>query len=265
MKWWGWGDEGVAFTHDDKPGFGPFIREVLGIDVEQTSERPPDFGTLDVPEPQLAGDLRAALERAVGEAHVSDDPHDRVVHARGKSLRDWPPWDAFHATGRGRLHDQVVLQGGTRLWAQRLGVDQPGDPAIKRQWTEARIRATLELYLKGRAAWPTPEAFRADGFGQLRDAITRAGGIDPWLVEFGLPAPHHLRGPRAWWTDERIEAELRRFAAGRELFPTVREFRRAGQTGLLGAVRRHGGAELWAARLGLPRREQHSGRVVAVV
>ena len=20
MKWWGWGDEDVAFTHDDKPG-----------------------------------------------------------------------------------------------------------------------------------------------------------------------------------------------------------------------------------------------------
>ena len=34
MKWWGWGDEGVAFSHDDKPAFAPFIREHLGIDVE---------------------------------------------------------------------------------------------------------------------------------------------------------------------------------------------------------------------------------------
>jgi hypothetical protein len=141
--------------------------------------------------------------------------------------RPWPPWDAFHAAGRARLHDQVVLQGGgTRLWAQRLGVEHPGEPPLRRQWTRERIRATLKLYLKDKAAWPTPEEFRADGFGQLRDAITRAGGIDPWLAEFGLSAPHHLRGPRVWWTDERIEGELRSFAAGRELFPTetVRTF-----------------------------------------
>ena len=35
MKWWGWGDEGVAFTHDDKPSFGPFLQEHLGIDVDE--------------------------------------------------------------------------------------------------------------------------------------------------------------------------------------------------------------------------------------
>jgi hypothetical protein len=95
----------------------------------------------------------------------------------------------------------------------------------------------------------------------VRDAITCSGGIDRWLVEFGLPDPHHLRGQRTWWTDERIEAELRRFAAGRAVFPAVREFRQAGETALLVALRRHGGTEQWAARLGLPRRERYSGRV----
>ena len=25
MKWWGWGDEEVAFTHEDKPELGPFL------------------------------------------------------------------------------------------------------------------------------------------------------------------------------------------------------------------------------------------------
>jgi alkyldihydroxyacetonephosphate synthase len=78
MKWWGWGDEGVAFTHEDKPALGPFLREMLGLDVAQRTSRPPDFGKLDVPEPNLA----FALENA------STDPLDRVVHARGKSLRD---------------------------------------------------------------------------------------------------------------------------------------------------------------------------------
>ena len=105
MKWWGWGEEGVSFSHDDKPGFRPFLQEQLGIDVEKTSARPLAFGELDVPEPQLTDDLRAALERAVGDEHVSDDGHDRVVHARGKSLRDL----VRHRRGElGRLPDVVV-------------------------------------------------------------------------------------------------------------------------------------------------------------
>jgi alkyldihydroxyacetonephosphate synthase len=85
MKWWGWGDEGVAFSHEDKPAFGPFIRDALGIDVDRVTGRPLAFEDLDVPAPQIDPSLRAALEAA---ADVSDDPLDRVVHARGKSLRD---------------------------------------------------------------------------------------------------------------------------------------------------------------------------------
>jgi alkyldihydroxyacetonephosphate synthase len=89
MKWWGWGDEGVAFTHEDKPAFAPFVREHMGVDVERAAgSRPVAFGDLEIPEPRLDGALRAALERAVGEEHVSGDPLDRIVHARGKSLRD---------------------------------------------------------------------------------------------------------------------------------------------------------------------------------
>lgn len=73
-----------------------------------------------------------------------------------------------------------------------------------------------------------PAELWADGFGQMRAAITRSGGIDRWLVDFGLAAPHRLRGRRVWWTRERTEAELRHFVAGHQLFPTRREFRRAG-------------------------------------
>jgi hypothetical protein len=133
-------------------------------------------------------------------------------------------------------------------------------PTLKRTWTEERIRATLHLYLKGKKAWPTRQEFRADGFGQLRLAITRSGGIDRWAAEFSLPS-RRLRGQGVWWTDERIEAELQRFAAGHEVFPSRREFQRAGETPLLGALDRHGGADLWARRVGLLRRERCSGRL----
>jgi alkyldihydroxyacetonephosphate synthase len=88
MKWWGWGLEGVRFTHEDKPGFGPFIREVLGVDVARARTAPPRWEDLDVPASTLPDALRAALEEAVTPAQVSIDARDRVVHARGKSLRD---------------------------------------------------------------------------------------------------------------------------------------------------------------------------------
>ena len=88
MKWWGWGDEDISFSHDDKPAFGPFIERHLGVDVGQTGTHPTAFDELEIPDPQLADALRAALERAVGDAHVSDDELDRIVHTRGKSLRD---------------------------------------------------------------------------------------------------------------------------------------------------------------------------------
>jgi alkyldihydroxyacetonephosphate synthase len=108
MKWWGWGDEGVAFTHDDKPDLGPFIKRAIDLDVDAPAARPVAFEELDVPEPMLDADLRAALEAAVGPAHVSTDALDRVVHARGKSLRDL----VRHRRGDlGRLPDVVVRPG----------------------------------------------------------------------------------------------------------------------------------------------------------
>jgi alkyldihydroxyacetonephosphate synthase len=105
MKWWGWGDEGVSFTHADKPALAPFIKRHLGLDVERETTRPVAFDDLRIPEPSVAPDLRAALEAAVGGERVSTDPLDRVVHARGKCLRDL----VRHRRGDlGRLPDVVV-------------------------------------------------------------------------------------------------------------------------------------------------------------
>jgi alkyldihydroxyacetonephosphate synthase len=88
MKWWGWGPVGVEFTHEDKPDLGPFIKETLGVEIGRVASAPIRFKDLHIPEPRLPDGLRAALEQAVTAAFVSVDPLDRVVHARGKSLRD---------------------------------------------------------------------------------------------------------------------------------------------------------------------------------
>ena len=67
--------------------------------------RPLRFDDLDIPESTLSPALRAELEAAIGSAHVSTDALDRVVHARGKSLRDL----VRHRRGDlGRLPDVVV-------------------------------------------------------------------------------------------------------------------------------------------------------------
>ena len=88
MKWWGWGQEGVEFTHEDKPALAPFIRKALDVDVRTKVAAPLRFDQLEIPDPALPDGLRAALEEAVSSKYISVDALDRVVHARGKSLRD---------------------------------------------------------------------------------------------------------------------------------------------------------------------------------
>jgi alkyldihydroxyacetonephosphate synthase len=88
MKWWGWGEEDVAFSPDGQPELGPFIKQHLDLDVDRIVERPPALSDLSIPEPSVPVALQSALEDIVGEEHVSLEPLDRLVHGRGKSLTD---------------------------------------------------------------------------------------------------------------------------------------------------------------------------------
>jgi alkyldihydroxyacetonephosphate synthase len=88
MKWWGWGHEGTEFTHEDKPALAPYIVDAIGVDVRRAGLSRARREDLDVPAASLPDALRGALEDAVTTAFVSTDELDRVVHGRGKSLRD---------------------------------------------------------------------------------------------------------------------------------------------------------------------------------
>jgi alkyldihydroxyacetonephosphate synthase len=105
MKWWGWGREDIAFSQDDKPSLRAFIQKALDVDIAAPGARPVAFADVAVPASTLPDALAGALRDAVGAEFVSVDDHDRVVHARGKSLRD-----IFrHRTGDiGRIPDVVV-------------------------------------------------------------------------------------------------------------------------------------------------------------
>ena len=127
MKWWGWGDEAIAFTDADKPAMAPFIKEHLGLDVRRSTARPVAFADLDVPAPSVPGVLQAALEEAVGAAYVSADALDRVVHARGKSLRDL----VLQRRGElGRLPDAVVRPGSEDEVAAVLAAALEADAVV---------------------------------------------------------------------------------------------------------------------------------------
>ena len=123
MKWWGWGLEGDAFTHADKPALAPYIANAIGLDVRTPRLPPPRFEDLRVPEPRLPAVLRDALADAVGDANLSLDPRDRVIHARGKSIRD------------------LVLQRRGELARIPDAVVRPGDE----EQVAAVLRAAIDL------------------------------------------------------------------------------------------------------------------------
>jgi len=53
MKWWGWGEEGVSFRHDDKPALAAFFKDTLDFDVTQPPVAVPDFRTFPVSAPSV--------------------------------------------------------------------------------------------------------------------------------------------------------------------------------------------------------------------
>lgn len=89
MKWWGWGNEGVGFHHEDKPGFAPFVEYAVGLDLgSATRAGEPSFDELDVPKSKVTAAFTKQLAAIVGDDNVTRDDMIRVIHTYGKSLRD---------------------------------------------------------------------------------------------------------------------------------------------------------------------------------
>ncbi|MCC2594173.1 FAD-binding oxidoreductase [Tessaracoccus sp. OS52] len=109
QKWWGWGEEGKAYQHHDKPKFAPFVKRLVGVDVTAPAKPAPSFDSLDVPASQLTDELRAEFEAIIGAKYVQSDDETRVVHAFGKGVRDLV---RVRRGELGRVPD-VVLYPGT--------------------------------------------------------------------------------------------------------------------------------------------------------
>jgi alkyldihydroxyacetonephosphate synthase len=108
MKWWGWGEEGVSFRHEDKPAFAGFVKTTIDIDVTKGPAAVAALDSLPVPSSLAPQELRAALQAVVGSDNLKDDPLERVVHAYGKGLRDLV---RVRRGDMGRLPDLVIYPG----------------------------------------------------------------------------------------------------------------------------------------------------------
>jgi hypothetical protein len=85
--------------------------------------------------------------------------------------------------------------------------------------------------------------------------ITRVGGGRATRYRLTQP-PQPSRSERSGrrrWTNERIRAELERFCADRDTWPSAAEFKVGGHSDLYVAASRYGGVGFWAEELGYSR------------
>ncbi len=126
-------------------------------------------------------------------------------------------------------------------------------------WTEDQIRRELRRFLRGRSEWPPYREFQRSGLKALRDQVTHTGGARRWAEELGVRYIDHRPGYARIWTEDRIRRELGGYLAGREQWPSRREFERDGRKALRDAINRTGGVDRWASEFALQRPDRRSG------
>lgn len=109
---------------------------------------------------------------------------------------------------------------------------------------EAELRDLLRKHRPRR--FPTAAWLARNAPAGLAAAVRRTGGGAHWARVLTMPPPQPAR-----WTDELLEAELRRVCAGSTSWPTRAEFASARATGAERAVYAGHGTRWWADRLGL--------------
>jgi hypothetical protein len=99
MKWWGWGEEDVFFTHEGKPEPAPSIERVLRLDVHRPGPSAIAFEDLEIPAATRSARLRVDLDDAGGPAQVSIADRDASSWSSppARTLADGLVWDTRRA------------------------------------------------------------------------------------------------------------------------------------------------------------------------
>lgn len=178
---------------------------------------------------------------------------DLSIYLAGRE--QWPSREQFERDGQKLLRDAINRTGGPDRWAAEFGVPRANRlSGIRRGWAPEVVEAELKKLIGGSGRWPSRGEFHAAGLSSMLSSIYTHEGPEYWATRMSVKRhPGFVRLRRGFWTESRIREELGRFCAGREDWPTEREFISAGKRALYAAASRNGGIGHWAAALGLPR------------
>lgn len=88
MKWWGWGDESIAFDPAERPGVLPYVEKHVGLAHAAEIRPPVSLDTIALRAPREAPGFLEAIGRALRTDQVVSGKLERVIHSYGKSFRD---------------------------------------------------------------------------------------------------------------------------------------------------------------------------------
>lgn len=199
------------------------------------------------------------VEHAPGYAPIWTEDRIRAdLRAYLHGRRAWPSRVQFEHDGRRELRNAVNRTGGPDWWAREFGLPRPDRlSGTRRGWTDERIQSELGKLIGNGTVWPASSAFERAGLYSMLTAIYRHEGVAYWAKRMNVQRRVGTGRTRtAAWTEQRIRAELQSFCAGRDLWPTEREFIDAGLRAVYSAASRNGGVAHWAQELGLPRRRR---------
>jgi hypothetical protein len=178
------------------------------------------------------------------------------------SRASWPSRAEFEAAGLKTLREAINRLGGVEVWAANFGLPRPDQRSgSHRVWDDEKLQQAIAPLVKRLGRWPTKGEFRREGLASALTAVYSYGGVQIWSERLGValgsrkwPVPE-----RRFWTDERIERELRTYCRGRSSWPTWREFVRDGNAKLYRAASLNGGVARWQKQLGLRPTRRRAG------
>ncbi|NYI70932.1 alkyldihydroxyacetonephosphate synthase [Naumannella cuiyingiana] len=184
MKWWGWGVDGIAFHHEDKPRLAPFVLDKVGLDITTPGRRSLQLEDLTIPPSRLSDQLRATLTKIVGQANVVDDDLDRVVHTKGKSVRDLI---RVRRGELGRVPDVIVYPGSHEEVQEIVDACVDADAVLIPFGGGSNIAGSLEVPLEENRQIVSVDLGRLNKVLSIDDeaglATIQAGALGPDLEE----------------------------------------------------------------------------------
>jgi hypothetical protein len=175
-----------------------------------------------------------------------------------KELRDylightkWPTYRRFEHDGKQQLRRALRWYDTPEKWARHFRLELSFSQRSRHSRSYEQLLAEIADFTAGRPDWPLRREFMAAGRGWLYETIVKQ------RLEGRLAADLRLRLPpsKRPWTDDTITTVLDGFLAGRERWPTRREFAAAGLRGLQATIERRGTKAAWAQRYGLETRD----------